>query len=371
MPSRMMAFFVALIVLIGAAAHAQGPSGPSRGFGVSPPSIEVRVSAGAIATAEFTLWNSSDLRSEVYTIDVLDLSQLSTGTIRGVERGQGTRSCAEWLEVPSEVEIPPGGAKVVRLSLRCPPQTKGSYFAMLEVSVKRAESPAQMHVSVRPALSVTIEARVPGSATTHLEPMALQYHPTPEPALILTTKNTGVWRKPVEGDVLIYSGSSAFPMRVGLPYQASGKPYSLYPGMAIDQAIPLPKALRPGTHRVSVRLALTDAAQARKDFELEVAGGTAMSLAREGAKAETDVSLEVDPEVAELDLPPGGSRIVPVKVTNEGGPIHPGDLLVSAVTPGHAMRCRSQTACPCCILGKALAPMLDASGVILVLLMTP
>ena len=63
--------------------------------------------------------------------------------------------------------------------------------------------------------------------------------------------------------------------------------------------------------------------------------------------------------------------IVPVKVTNEGGPIHPGDLLVSAVTPGHAMRCRSQTACPCCILGKALAPMLDASGVILVLLMTP
>ena len=63
--------------------------------------------------------------------------------------------------------------------------------------------------------------------------------------------------------------------------------------------------------------------------------------------------------------------IVPVKVTDEGGPIHPGDLLVSATTPGHGMRCRSQTHCSCPILGKALVPMLDESGVVLVLLMTP
>ena len=63
--------------------------------------------------------------------------------------------------------------------------------------------------------------------------------------------------------------------------------------------------------------------------------------------------------------------IVPVKGTDEGGAIHPGDLLVSAATPGHAMRCRSQTACACCVLGKALAPMFDESGVILVPLMTP
>ena len=63
--------------------------------------------------------------------------------------------------------------------------------------------------------------------------------------------------------------------------------------------------------------------------------------------------------------------IVPVKVTNEGGPIRPGDLLVSSSTPGYAMRCCSQTACPCSILGKALAPMSAEYGVIPVLLMTP
>jgi len=60
--------------------------------------------------------------------------------------------------------------------------------------------------------------------------------------------------------------------------------------------------------------------------------------------------------------------IVPVKVTDEGGPIQPGDLLVSSSTPGYAMRWAGGGACPCAIVGKALEPMTDESGVISVLL---
>jgi hypothetical protein len=60
--------------------------------------------------------------------------------------------------------------------------------------------------------------------------------------------------------------------------------------------------------------------------------------------------------------------IVPVKVTNEGGPIQPGDLLVSSSTPGYAMRWAGDGACPCSLVGKALEPMLDERGVISVLL---
>ena len=62
------------------------------------------------------------------------------------------------------------------------------------------------------------------------------------------------------------------------------------------------------------------------------------------------------------------SGIVPVKVTNEGGPIQPGDLLVSSSTPGHAMRWSRSEPCPCSLVGKALEPMTGESGVILVLL---
>jgi hypothetical protein len=60
--------------------------------------------------------------------------------------------------------------------------------------------------------------------------------------------------------------------------------------------------------------------------------------------------------------------IVPLKVTNEGGPIQPGDLLVSSSTPGYAMRWAGPDPCPCALVGKALEPMTDERGVISVLL---
>jgi len=60
--------------------------------------------------------------------------------------------------------------------------------------------------------------------------------------------------------------------------------------------------------------------------------------------------------------------IVPVKVTDEGGLIMPGDLLVSSSTPGHAMRWSGPDPCLCALVGKALEAMTDESGIILVLL---
>lgn len=60
--------------------------------------------------------------------------------------------------------------------------------------------------------------------------------------------------------------------------------------------------------------------------------------------------------------------IVPVKVTNEGGPIDPGDLLVTSSTPGFAMRWADSGSYSCALVGKALEPMTGEHGVILVLL---
>ena len=64
------------------------------------------------------------------------------------------------------------------------------------------------------------------------------------------------------------------------------------------------------------------------------------------------------------------SGIVPVKVTNDGGPIRPGDLLVTSSTPGRAMRLHGTAQPTCALVGKALQPMNDAWGVILALLMS-
>ncbi|MEM4724312.1 MAG: right-handed parallel beta-helix repeat-containing protein, partial [Candidatus Hadarchaeum sp.] len=61
--------------------------------------------------------------------------------------------------------------------------------------------------------------------------------------------------------------------------------------------------------------------------------------------------------------------IVPVKVTDEGGPIRPGDLLVAASTPGYAMRWDPQKDRFCQFIGKALQPWAAGMGLIWVLVM--
>lgn len=61
--------------------------------------------------------------------------------------------------------------------------------------------------------------------------------------------------------------------------------------------------------------------------------------------------------------------IVAVKVTNEGGPIQPGDLLTTSSVPGYAMRCNDPKKCQGAIIGKALEPLEEGIGVIKMLVM--
>jgi len=59
--------------------------------------------------------------------------------------------------------------------------------------------------------------------------------------------------------------------------------------------------------------------------------------------------------------------IVPVKACDEGGPIRPGDLLIPAGIPGRIRRWTPADA-DCPLVGKALSPLRDREGLILVLL---
>lgn len=61
--------------------------------------------------------------------------------------------------------------------------------------------------------------------------------------------------------------------------------------------------------------------------------------------------------------------IVPVKASAENGPIHPGDLLTSSDTPGHAMRCEGAEQCFGRTIGKALEGLESGQGVIQILAM--
>jgi hypothetical protein len=74
----------------------------------------------------------------------------------------------------------------------------------------------------------------------------------------------------------------------------------------------------------------------------------------------------------EKTLPLALSGRVPVKVTDENGPISIGDLLTTSSTPGHAMKCPIETneqklKCMGAIVGKALEPLESGEGKIIAL----
>jgi trimeric autotransporter adhesin len=72
-------------------------------------------------------------------------------------------------------------------------------------------------------------------------------------------------------------------------------------------------------------------------------------------------------ETAANEIPLAIVGIVPCKVSAENGPIRPGDLLVSSSTPGHAMKGTDRNRMLGAVVGKALEPMDEGTGVIQVL----
>jgi hypothetical protein len=76
--------------------------------------------------------------------------------------------------------------------------------------------------------------------------------------------------------------------------------------------------------------------------------------------------MESEKFAAEVPLAMFG--IVPCKVSAENGAISRGDLLVSAATPGYAMKGTDKSKMLGAIIGKALDPLPQGTGVIRVLL---
>ncbi len=77
-----------------------------------------------------------------------------------------------------------------------------------------------------------------------------------------------------------------------------------------------------------------------------------------------------DGESTEGKVPLAVAGVVPVKVTDEGGPIAPGDALTSSSTPGHAMKAAKVRVGGIAffpsgvVIGKALDPLHSATGVV-------
>jgi hypothetical protein len=77
-----------------------------------------------------------------------------------------------------------------------------------------------------------------------------------------------------------------------------------------------------------------------------------------------------DGESTDGKVPLAVAGVVPVKVTDEGGPIVPGDALTSSSTPGHAMKASTvrvggiELLPSAVVIGKAIQPFASGTGVV-------
>ncbi len=78
-------------------------------------------------------------------------------------------------------------------------------------------------------------------------------------------------------------------------------------------------------------------------------------------------SLKIGGSQSEIAKPLALAGLVRVKATTENGPIHRGDLLVTSSKPGHAMRADPDAIKPGMLLGKALEPLSEGDGAIVIL----
>jgi len=114
--------------------------------------------------------------------------------------------------------------------------------------------------------------------------------------------------------------------------------------------------------------------RSRKANQTNVAGVYSTAPGFLGGMTSDMESMEARKDVANPRAPIAIVGIVPVKVSAENGAIRPGDLLTPATTPGHAMKASPVNVGgiefyrPGTIIGKALEPLTEGTGVISVLI---
>ncbi len=234
--------------------------------------------------------------------------------------GEGARSCAGWVSIDKNIEIPPDGRITVPYSIKVPSGAVGEYYAYLEVKHIPDRSEKTFVVMVRPALSVRVEINIPGGRALELRTERLSYDPfllDGEPGILLEVANTGQAKSLVEGDILLYGSKGTFPYRAHIPVTAAGTPCTVYPGISISLKCPLLRTPPPGIYQAQARVLMAGRWTTRSTFDITIPeSGQESTGSSLRSKSELDIDFRVDPNFVEVTLPPGAKRTVSVRVQN-------------------------------------------------------
>jgi len=290
------------------------------GFAVSIGSEALSARPGQTVESDITIIAQGTERVTRYEIRPLDLGQGPAGETRPVPIGEGARSCAGWISVEKNIEIPPNERVIVPFSITVPAGAVGEYYAFLEVKHIPPPSERAIVVMVRPALSVRVEINIPGRRALELRTERLSYDPfllEGEPGVLLEVTNTGQAKSLVEGDILLYGAKGTFPYRAHIPVTAAGTPYTVYPGISIFLKCPLLRTPPPGTYQAQARVLMAGRWTTRSTFDITIPESGQESIGSSlRSKSELDIDFRVDPNFVEVALPSGAERTVSVRVLN-------------------------------------------------------
>lgn len=276
---------------------------------------------GSAVESSLTIITQGINRPSRYEITPMDLGQTPKGTTYPVPTGTGARSCADWIRIPDQVEIPPRGSISVPFSIDIPGGARGGYYAYIQVK-HLAERPAgeRVVVLVEPTLSVKVELEIPGTNPMSLSIESISYDPSGRqglPGMMVDVKNDGYLKASLEGDVLLYRSRTTFPVRAQIPTDELGRPYVIYPGLSRSLECSFETPPRPGDYLAEVRLLMAGQWRTKSRFDITIPRSASDARIGESlGRSEFDIDIGVDPDYLEVTLPPGATRTASVRVQN-------------------------------------------------------
>jgi hypothetical protein len=300
-------------------AEAQEPVQYTAGVAAGPLTLLADVSPGGVWNGSFKMYGQEGGPVSVFDLEVADLGQTSSGSKMSVERGQGSRSAADWIDVASEVRVAGGEQREIPVTVSIPGNAYGVYSAFISIKLRPEEPGAQMAAVVVPVIDVEVLVMVRGTGPLELrtERVELGSAANGGQRVMAEIVNTGVWICKVRGDLLFYPESGGFPERIELPMRRDGRPYEVYPGQKLILNCEFGRAISPGRYSAVSRLDLGDRRESRSQFDLTVGGAGGSAQLSDGG-IELGTELVIDDPIREIRLPAGGQRSVAIRLRNTG-----------------------------------------------------
>jgi len=306
-----------LLVLLASAHPSSAADGP--GIAAGPTFQEVDVAPGGLWEGKINVVAGQFAQPTTFDIEIKDLQQVSSGEKRIAESGTGVRSAASWIDAVDELSLASGERTEIGLRLHCPGDAVGSYSAFVEIRVRTPEAEkSPMQMTMIPSIAVELLIRVRSQGDLRVEAESLSFVADREgPFATLDLVNSGVWRAEFTGEIILYPEAGGFPLRIPIPYRSDGRLRQIYPGTRLTLQCPA-SPIPDGKYRALVKLDLGEGRESRRKFALKVgeAGGGPGTVL--GDREEIGAELWLEKDLHELNVPPGATRTVPVKVRNLG-----------------------------------------------------